>query len=140
MIHHVFILHIKMELLKEKIDIFLRLVELFFFNIIAIYYCILDQSFTLITKNPFDYIVFVHDYGPQRGNLDPHVIKCMFIGYYLNQMEYKCYDSTTKRTYISFVESLPFYPLNERISTSFEFTLEISLLISYIRHVTFINP
>nr|AFN88192.1 putative retrotransposon protein [Phaseolus vulgaris] len=51
---------------------------------------------------------------PYRGKLDPHAIKCVFIGYAPNKKGYKCYHSQSRKVYVfkdvTFHETKSFFP------------------------------
>lgn len=61
----------------------------------------------------FGCTVFLHVHKNQRSKLDPRAKKCMFVGYSATQKGYKCYDPSSRRTFVSldvtFNESEPFY-------------------------------
>jgi hypothetical protein len=68
----------------------------------------------LIPSRVFNCVVFVHLHKNQRSKLDPYVVRCIFLWYALHKKGYRCYDPTTKRTYVTmdatFLESDPFFP------------------------------
>lgn len=67
----------------------------------------------MILPRIFGCVVFVLLHKNQRTELDPCVVRCLFLGYDL-QKGYRCFDSATKRTYITmdviFLEFDTFFP------------------------------
>ena len=61
----------------------------------------------------FGCVCFVRDHRPFVGKLDPHAVKCVFVGYASNQKGYKCWDPIGKRLFVSmdvtFREFEPYY-------------------------------
>jgi hypothetical protein len=55
---------------------------------------------------------FVRDHRPLVGKLDPHAIKCIFVGYSLGQKGYKCWSPSEGCLFVSMDvtlrESVPF--------------------------------
>jgi transposase InsO family protein len=49
----------------------------------------------------FRCVGFVHLHKNQRTKLDPCAIRCLFLGYVVHQKGYRCYDPTTKCTYVT---------------------------------------
>ena len=45
----------------------------------------------------FGCVCFVHNHAPTREKLDPHAIKCVFVGYSPTQKGYKCYHPPTRK-------------------------------------------
>ena len=70
-------------------------------------------SFLMIPPRVFGCVAFVHLHKNHRTKLDPHAIRCLFLGYASLQKGYRCYDPTTKRTYVTmdvtFLEYETFY-------------------------------
>ena len=77
------------------------------------------SSFTKIppplTLEPrvFGCSVFVHTPKPERTKLSPCAIKCVFVGYGVNQKGYRCFDPKTNRVFVTmdcnFLETEYFY-------------------------------
>lgn len=63
----------------------------------------------------FGCVAFVYLHKNQRSKLDPCAVRCVFLGYGPHKKGYRCYNPTTKRTYITidvtFVESEYFFSL-----------------------------
>ena len=55
----------------------------------------------LLTPQIFGCVAYVHLHPHQRTKLDSRALKCVFVGYGINQKGYKCYDPSSKRFYIS---------------------------------------
>lgn len=49
----------------------------------------------------FGCIAFVHVHSHNRSKLDPRARNCVFIRYSPKQKGYKCYDTTTKKVFVS---------------------------------------
>ncbi|KAM1701730.1 hypothetical protein ACFXTH_027076 [Malus domestica] len=49
----------------------------------------------------FGCVCYVHIQTIHRDKLDPRVIKCAFVGYSTSQKGYKCYDSKTRKVFVS---------------------------------------
>uniref|UniRef100_A0A2N9IGY8 Integrase catalytic domain-containing protein n=1 Tax=Fagus sylvatica TaxID=28930 RepID=A0A2N9IGY8_FAGSY len=68
----------------------------------------------MIPPRIFGCVAFVHLHKNQRTKLDPCAVRCLFLGYGLHKKGYRCFDPTTKRTYITmdvtFLESDTFFP------------------------------
>ena len=65
-----------------------------------------EQKFTGIKSNishlkVFDCIAYVHVPDEVRTKLDPKAEKCIFIGYFLDQKCYRCYNPTTREMRVS---------------------------------------
>ncbi|KAJ7982145.1 Retrovirus-related Pol polyprotein from transposon TNT 1-94 [Quillaja saponaria] len=77
-------------------------------------------SVMLLPPRIFGCVAFVHLHKNQRNKLDPCVVRCIFWGYAIHQKGYRCYNPTTRRTYItmgvSFSESEKFFPSPPSIS------------------------
>jgi hypothetical protein len=62
----------------------------------------------------FGCIAYVHVPDEKRSKLDPKVEKCIFIGYYLEQKGYRCFNSSTRKLQVSrdvvFDEMVSWYP------------------------------
>uniref|UniRef100_A0A2N9I8R7 Integrase catalytic domain-containing protein n=1 Tax=Fagus sylvatica TaxID=28930 RepID=A0A2N9I8R7_FAGSY len=75
----------------------------------------------MIPPRIFGCVAFVHLHKNQRTKLDPCAVRCLFLGYGLHKKEYRCFDPTTKRTYITmdvtFLESDTFFPSSASNST-----------------------
>ena len=61
----------------------------------------------------FGCTVFVHIHEPNQGKLEPRAKQCVFVGYAPNQKGYKCFDPTSKKTFVTmdvtFFEKTPFF-------------------------------
>ena len=44
----------------------------------------------------FGCVFFMHVHNPNKGKLDPRVIKCIFVGYSSTQKGYKCHHPPSK--------------------------------------------
>ena len=49
----------------------------------------------------FGCVVFVHLYQHQRNKLTPRALRCIFLGYAMNQKGYRYYHPLTKRMFIT---------------------------------------
>ena len=49
----------------------------------------------------FGCVFFMHVHNPNKGKLDPRVIKCIFVGYSSTQKGYKCYHPPLKFFFVS---------------------------------------
>ncbi|KAL2479639.1 Integrase catalytic domain-containing protein [Abeliophyllum distichum] len=71
-------------------------------------------SILMLHLRIFGCVALVHLHKNQRTKLDPCAVRCLFLGYGLHKKGFRCYDSTTNRTYITmdvtFLESKNFYP------------------------------
>lgn len=71
-------------------------------------------SVLMLSPKVFGCCAFVHLYKNQRTKLDPCAVRCIFLGYGTHQKGYRCYDPTTKKTYVSmdvtFLEGERYYP------------------------------
>lgn len=67
----------------------------------------------------FGRVAYVHLHKNQQTKLDPCAIKCLFLGYGVQQKGYRCYNPQTRRVYVTmdvtFVESELFYPTNSTL-------------------------
>jgi len=61
----------------------------------------------------FGCVSFVHIPTTNRGKLDPHTLKCIFLEYSSTQKGYTCYHPPTKRYFVSadvtFTENDPYF-------------------------------
>ena len=61
----------------------------------------------------FGCVSFVHNHSPNRSELDPRAIKCIFVGSSSTQKGYKCFHLSSKRffvsTDVSFVKESPYF-------------------------------
>ena len=68
---------------------------------------------TDLSLKVFGCTAFVHIHYNSQSKLDPRAEKCIFIGYAPNQKGYKCFNTTTKKLYVSmdvtFLEDQPFF-------------------------------
>jgi len=55
---------------------------------------------TNLQNRVFGCPAFVHVHSPYRGKLDPRAIKCVFISYAPNKKGYKCYHSQSRKVYV----------------------------------------
>ena len=66
-----------------------------------------------LTPKVYGCLTFVHFHTPNRGKLDPHALKCVFIVYPSTQKGYKYYHPPTKKFFIStdvyFVDDKPYF-------------------------------
>ena len=64
-----------------------------------------------LEPNVFGYTTYIHLKVP--GKLDPHVVRCIFVGYADFKKGYRCYDPHAKKMYVtrdvSFHEEVPFF-------------------------------
>ena len=71
-------------------------------------------SALMLSPRIFGCVAYVHLHKNQRNKLDPCALRCLFLGYATHQKGYRCYDSTTQRSYVTmdvtFLESASFYP------------------------------
>ena len=49
-------------------------------------------SFHSLPPRVFGCVVYVHLPKPTRNKLEPHAVKCVFVGYGVNQKGYRCFD------------------------------------------------
>jgi hypothetical protein len=49
----------------------------------------------------FGCVCFVKDHRPSVGKLDPHAVKCIFVGYSSTQKGYKCWDPVGRKLFVS---------------------------------------
>ena len=56
---------------------------------------------------------YVHDHNSTNSKLDPHALKCVFLGYSPSKKGYKCYHPPSKKYLVSldvtFAENQPYY-------------------------------
>ncbi|WVZ66155.1 hypothetical protein U9M48_015421 [Paspalum notatum var. saurae] len=80
-----------------------------------------------IPPKVFGCVCFVRDHRPSVGKLDPHAIKCIFVGYASSQKGYKCWDPVGKRLFVTmdvtFREWEPYYKNQDDLT---QFLEEIS--------------
>jgi hypothetical protein len=78
----------------------------------------------VIPPKVFGCVCFVQDLRPKVGKLDPHAIKCVFVGYGARQKGYKCWDPIGKKLYVSmdvtFREWEPYYKNQEDLAQFWE--------------------
>jgi hypothetical protein len=55
----------------------------------------------LLAPRIFGCVVYVHLHPRQRNKLESRALKCIFVGYGVNQKGYKCYDPSSRRLYVS---------------------------------------
>ena len=71
-------------------------------------------SIVHLAPRVFGCVVYVHLHTNQRTKLEPHALKCVFVGYGSTQKGYRCYHPPTKKFYVSmdviFHERMFFYP------------------------------
>jgi transposase InsO family protein len=71
-------------------------------------------SIMMLPPRVFGCVAFVHLHKNQRTKLDPCALRCIFLGYATHQKGYRCYNPSTKRTYVTmdvaFLESETFFP------------------------------
>jgi hypothetical protein len=74
---------------------------------------LLGQQEIKVPSKVFGCVCFVRDHRPSVGKLDPHAVKCVFIGYSSTQKGYKCWDPIGKKLFVSmdvtFRESESYY-------------------------------
>jgi hypothetical protein len=62
----------------------------------------------------FSYIAYMHVIDEKRSKLDPKAEKCIFIGYYLEQKGYRCFNPSTQKLQVNrdvvFDEMVSWYP------------------------------
>lgn len=72
-----------------------------------------NSTLFLIPPKVFGCICLVHVDKSARSKLDPKALKCIFLGYSLNQKGYKCFHPFTRTKIvakdITFQESVPFF-------------------------------
>jgi hypothetical protein len=49
----------------------------------------------------FNCIAYVHVPNEKRSKLDPKADKCIFIGYFLEQKGYRCFNPSTRKLQVS---------------------------------------
>jgi len=66
------------------------------------------------TSEMFGCITYVHVPNENRSKLDPKVEKCIFIGYFLEQKGYRCFNLSTRKLQVGrdvvFDEMVSWYP------------------------------
>ena len=55
----------------------------------------------VVSPKVFGCVCFVHDYRSNVGKLDPHAIKCVFVGYPPNKKGYRCWCPSERRFFVS---------------------------------------
>ena len=55
----------------------------------------------VVSSKVFGCVCFVHDYRSNVGKLDPHAIKCVFVGYPPNKKGYRCWCPSERRFFVS---------------------------------------
>ena len=55
----------------------------------------------LLAPRVFGCVVYVHIHPHQRSKLDSRALKCVFVGYGMNQKGYRCYHSSSRKFYVS---------------------------------------
>ncbi|KAL5829711.1 hypothetical protein ACOSQ3_019179 [Xanthoceras sorbifolium] len=70
------------------------------------HYCDINSALHILPRL-FGCVVYVHIHTPHRGKLNPHALKCVFIGYSSSQKGpslqkgYKCYHPPSRRVFVS---------------------------------------
>jgi hypothetical protein len=65
------------------------------------YEMIYGKNEFIVPPKVFGCTCFVRDHRPSVGKLDPHVVKCIFIGYPFGPKGYKCWSPSERRTFVS---------------------------------------
>lgn len=55
----------------------------------------------MLSPRVFGCVAYVHLHKNQRTKLDPCALRCLFVGYATHQKGYRCYDPSSKRTYVT---------------------------------------
>ncbi|KAL5568186.1 hypothetical protein UlMin_024761 [Ulmus minor] len=55
----------------------------------------------LLAPRVFGCVVYVHIHPHQRSKLDSWALKCVFVGYGMNQKGYRCYHPSSRKFYVS---------------------------------------
>ncbi|WVZ69158.1 hypothetical protein U9M48_017993 [Paspalum notatum var. saurae] len=63
--------------------------------------CLLNSNDFVVPPKVFGCVCFVHDYRNSVGKLDPHAVKCVFMGYSSSQKGYRCWCPSEHRFFIS---------------------------------------
>ena len=76
-------------------------------------------STRLISKVPlcvFRCTAYVHNFAPNQTKLTPRAQACMFVGYPLNQHNYKCFHLLSRKYFVTmdvtFCEDRPYFPVS----------------------------
>ena len=58
---------------------------------------------TILNMSPkvFGCVAFVHLHKPKRNKLEPHALRCVFVGYALHQKFYRCYHPPSRKIYVT---------------------------------------
>jgi hypothetical protein len=74
---------------------------------------LLGQREFKLPPKVFGCVCFVRDHRPSMRKIDPHVVKCIFVGYFLTQKGYKCWDPIGRKLFVNmdviFREFEPYY-------------------------------
>ena len=61
----------------------------------------------------FECTAFVHIHSHNRGKLEPHATKCVFVGFAPTQRRYKCFEPISKKMFVTidvtFFELIPYF-------------------------------
>ena len=74
------------------------------------------RVFSQLESQIFGSVAFVHVPSQGRSKLDPHSLKCVFLGYFATEKGYWCYCPQKRKYYtstdVTFFENQAFYPRN----------------------------
>lgn len=91
-----------------------------------------SHTFSTLDLKTFSCSTFVHNHDQNCSKLDPHSLKCIFLGYSTAQKGYQCYSSEKRKYFTSmdvmFFEDCPFYQKNlfkERVCEKIFFRKQI---------------
>ena len=73
----------------------------------------LKHLFSSLHPGIFGCTSYVHDHNSTKSKLDPHALKCVFLGCSPSKKGYMCYDPPSKKYLVSlnvtFAENQPYY-------------------------------